>query len=138
MKNILILLCLLASMACSAQPSDHMRDVNTLEKEIERKDFGATSFGDTVTFVFKGKEYRRSKKVHIRSDWGEVKERFKGTDYTINPFIGKMPSKIMLGDNIRYIELASHKYKYIVGLKDQDIVLVYEVELNVPTDAPPH
>jgi hypothetical protein len=115
-----------------------MRDVNTLEKEIERKDFGATSFGDTVTFVFKGKEYRRSKKVHIRSDWGEVKERFKGTDYTINPFIGKMPSKIMLGDNIRYIELASHKYKYIVGLKDQDIVLVYEVELNVPTDAPPH
>jgi hypothetical protein len=125
-------------MSCQAQPSDHTQDVNMLEKEIERKGFNAAPFSDTVTFVFKQKPNRRLKPEEIRTDWGKVKALFKGTDYTINPFKGIVPKEIAREKHVRYLELASHKYRYIIGIKGQRISSVSEVKINVPTDAPPH
>ena len=135
---ILIALCLSTSIRCKGQPGDHTRDVNMLEKEIERKGFEIASFSDTVTFVFKQTSTKRLKPEEIRAEWGKVKTLFKGTDYTINPFTGKIPPAIAHGKHVRYMELASHKYMYIIGIKRQRISSVFEVKINVPTDAPPH
>ena len=125
------------SVSCTAQPGDHTHDVNMLEKEIERKGFDAAPFSDTVTFVFQ-KPNKRLKLEEIRADWGKVKTLFKGTDYTINPFKGKVPEALAHEKHVRYLELASHKYMYIIGIKGKRISSVSEVKINVPTDAPPH
>jgi hypothetical protein len=109
-----------------------------LEKEIERKGFDVASFSDTVIFVFKQKSIKRLKSEEIRAEWGKVKSLFKGTDYTINPFKGNIPPAIAHEKHVRYMELASHKYMYIIGIKGREISSVYEVKINVPTDAPPH
>ena len=135
---ILTAVCLTISISCMAQPSGHTQDVNLLEKEIESKDFNAGSFFDTVIFVFKQKPNKQLKPEDIRADWGKLKALFKGTDYTINAFKGKTPPAIAHEKNVRYLVLTNHKYMYIVGIKDRRISSVYEVKINVPTDAPPH